>query len=222
MAKKIRIRHYNVKLYDYTELSQLDTDELLKVYNRTAERLNKQITRLKNAGLYDDASALLDTSRAPVYRSAKAKDNALENVEQLTEDILKLQERSRGELTKQAITREVTALKTDVIVMLKGSHIGGKHFDKGLMDELWKSITPEDIAVIKKAKERYGVATADKLFYEILTRLKYYDGTSDMPQFESKDDIIDYIKSSSERLPSNELPLSDVAAKLAKQYTKRW
>ena len=31
------------KQYDYSELTQLDTDELLKVYNRTAERLNKQI-----------------------------------------------------------------------------------------------------------------------------------------------------------------------------------
>lgn len=211
-----------IKQYDYTELAQLDTDELLKVYNRTAERLNKQITRAKQAGIYDEASAIYDTKRAPVYRSAKAKDKALENVEQLTEDILKLQERSNGKLTTQAVTKEVTALKTDVIVMLKGSHIGGKHFDKGLMDELWKSITPKDIAVIKKAKERYGVATADKLFYEIQTRLKYYDGTSDMPQFESKDDIINYIKNSSERLPSNELPLSDVAAELAKQYTKRW
>lgn len=211
-----------IKQYDYTELSQLDTDELLKVYNRTAERLNKQITRAKQAGIYDEANAIYDTKRAPVYRSAKAKDKALENVEQLTEDILKLQERSSGELTTQAVTKEVTALKTDVIVMLKGSHIGGKRFDKGLMDELWRSITPEDLAVIKKAKERYGVATADKLFYEIQTRLKYYDGTSDMPQFESKDDIINYIKTSSERLPSNELPLSDVAAELAKQYTKRW
>ena len=222
MAKKTRIRYYNLKLYDYNELSQLDTDELLKVYNRTAERLNKQITRLKNAGLYDDASAVLDTSRARVYRSDKAKNKALQNVEQLTEDILKLQRRATPELYPAAVRREVDNLKTDVIVMLKGSHIGGKRFDKGLMDELWKSITPEDIAVIKKAKERYGVATADKLFYEIQTRLKYYDGTSDMPQFESKDDIINYIKESSERLPSNELPLSDVAAQLAKQYTKRW
>lgn len=208
--------------YSSEELRNLDTDELLKVYNRTAERLNKQVTRLKNAGVYDETAALYDTERAPVYRSAKAKDNALQNVEQLTEDILKLQERSSGELTTQAVTKEVTALKTDVIVMLKGSHIGGKRFDKGLMDELWKSITPEDLAVIKKAKERYGVATVGELFYEILTRLKYYDGTSDMPQFESKDDIINYIKSSSERLPSNELPLSDVATELAKQYTKRW
>ena len=211
-----------IKTYDYNELTKLDTDELLRLYNRTAERVNKQITRLKNAGVYDEASAIYDTEREPVYRSAKAKDKALQNVEQLTEDILKLQERSSGELTKQAITKEVTALKTDVIVMLKGSHIGGKRFNKGLMDELWKSITPEDIAVIKKAKERYGVATADKLFYEIQTRLKYYEGTSDMPQFESKDDIINYIKESSKRLPSNELPLSDVAAELAKQYTKRW
>lgn len=211
-----------IKQYDYNELTQLDTDELLKVYNRTAERLNKQITRVIQAGIYDEASAIYDTKRAPVYRSAKAKDKAIENVEQLTEDIIKLQERSSGELTTKAVTREVASLKTDVVVMLKGSHIGGRRFDKGLMDKLWKSITPEDIAVIKKAKERYGGATADKLFYEIQTRLKYYDGTSDMPPFESKDDIIEYIKTSSERLPSNELPLSDVAAELAKQYTKRW
>lgn len=211
-----------IKQYDYTELSQLDTDELLKVYNRTAERLNKQITRAKQAGIYDEASAIYDTERAPVYRSAKAKDNALENVEQLTEDILKLQERSSGKLTTQTVTKEVTALKTDVIVMLKGSHIGGTRFNKNLMDELWKSITPQDIAVIKKAKERFGAATADSLFYEIQKRLKYYDGTSNMPQFESKDDIIQYVKTATEKLPSNELPLSDVAAQLAKQYTKRW
>ena len=211
-----------LKQYDYSELSQLDTDELLKVYNRTAERLNKQITRAKQAGIYDEASAIYDTERAPVYRSAKAKDKALQNVEQLTEDILKLQERSSGELTTQAVTKEVTALKTDVIVMLKGSHIGGSQLSKVEIAEFWDSITPGDLAVIKRAKERFGVATLDKLFYEILTRMKYYDGTSDMPQFESKEQIIDYIKSATERLPSNELPLSDVAAELAKQYTKRW
>ena len=90
------------------------------------------------------------------------------------------------------------------------------------MDDIWKSITPEDIAVIKSAKERYRVATADKLFYEIQTRLKYYEGTSDMPQFQSKDEIINYIKATSKSLPSNELPPSQAAPKLAENYTKRW
>lgn len=212
----------HTKQYDYSELTQLDTDELLKVYNRTAERLNKQITRAKQAGIYDEASAIYDTERATVYRSAKAKDKALQNVEQLTEDILKLQERSSGELTTQAVTKEVNALKTDVIVMLKGSHIGGNKLEKGFVDEIWNNITPKDLAVIKRAKERFGVASLGELFYEILTRMKYYDGTNDMPQFESKEQIIDYIKSAAERVPSNELPLSDVAAELAKQYTKRW
>ena len=211
-----------IKNYDRTELSQLDTDELLRLYNRTAERVNKQVTRLKNAGIYDETAALYDVQRAPVYRTERAKNRALQNVEQLTEDILKLQERSSGELTASTAAKEITALKVDIIVMLKGSHIGGQRFGKGLMDDMWKSITPEDLAVIKSAKERYRVATADKLFYEIQTRLKYYDGTTDMPQFQSKDEIINYIESTSESLPSNELPPSQAAPKLAENYTKRW
>ena len=211
-----------IKNYDRAELSQLDTDELLRLYNRTAERVNKQVTRLKNAGIYDETAALYDVQRAPVYRTERAKNRALQNVEQLTEDILKLQERASGELTASTAAKEITALKVDIIVMLKGSHIGGQRFGKGLMDDMWKSITPEDLAVIKSAKERYRVATADKLFYEIQTRLKYYDGTTDMPQFQSKAEIINYIKSTSESLPSNELPPSQAAPKLAENYTKRW
>ena len=211
-----------IKQYDYNELQQLDTDELLRLYNRTAERVNKQVTRLKNAGIYDETAALYDVKRAPVYRTERAKNRALQNVEQLTEDILKLQERSSGDLTASTAAKEITALKVDIIVMLKGSHIGGQRFGKGLMDDMWKSITPEDLAVIKSAKERYRVATADKLFYEIQTRLKYYDGTTDMPQFQSKDEIINYIIATSESLPSNELPPSQAAPKLAENYTKRW
>ena len=125
-------------------------------------------------------------------------------------------------MTTQALTKEVTALKTDIIVMLRGSHIGGTRFDNSLMDKLWKSITLDDLAVVKKAKERYSAATADKLFYEIQTRLKYYDGTGDMPRFQSKDEIINYIIETSESLPSNVLPHSQAAPKLAKNYTKRW
>ena len=69
-----------IKQYDYNELQQLDTGELLRLYNRTAERVNKQITRLKNAGIYDETAALYDVQRAPVYRTERAKNRALQNV----------------------------------------------------------------------------------------------------------------------------------------------
>lgn len=213
MAKKI-------KQYDYNELQQIDTDELLRLYNRTAERVNKQITRLKNAGIYDETAALYDVKRAPVYRTERAKNRALQNVEQLTEDILALQERGRGDITTSAAAKEIINLKREAVIMLKGSHIGGAQLSKAQMDEFWKSITPKDIATIKRAKEYFGTTSSSQLFYETQRRLKV--NGNDMPQFESISDITEYINSAMDNIPQNELPLSDVAAELAKQYTKRW
>lgn len=209
-----------IKQYDYNELQQLDTDELLKLYNRTAERVNKQITRLKNAGIYDETAALYDVQRAPVYRTERAKNRALQNVEQLTEDILALQERGRGEITTTAAAKEITALKREAVIMLKGSHIGGAQLTKAQMDEFWKSITPKDIATIKRAKEYFGATSSSQLFYETQRRLKV--NGNDMPQFDTISDLTEYINSAMDNIPQNELPLSAQAATLAKMYTKRF
>ncbi len=213
MAKKI-------KQYDYNELQQLDTDELLRLYNRTAERVNKQVTRLKKAGIYDETAALYDVQRAPVYRTERAKNRALQNVEQLTEDILSLQERGRGEITTSAAAKEIVNLKREAVIMLKGSHIGGAQLTKAQMDKFWKSITPKDIATIKRAKEYFGATSSSQLFYETQRRLKV--NGNDMPQFDTISDITEYINSAMDNIPQNEIPLSEQAATLAKMYTKRF
>ena len=209
-----------IKNYDRAELSQLDTDELLRLYNRTAERVNKQITRLKNAGIYDETAALYDVQRAPVYRTERAKNRALQNVEQLTEDILSLQERGRGEITTSTAAKEIINLKREAVIMLKGSHIGGAQLTKAQMDKFWKSISPKDIATIKRAKEYFGATSSSQLFYETQRRLKV--NGNDMPQFETISDITEYINSAMDNIPQNELPLSEQAAALAKMYTKRF
>ena len=209
-----------IKNYDRAELSQLDTDELLRLYNRTAERVNKQVTRLKNAGIYDETAALYNVQRAPVYRTERAKNRALQNVEQLTEDILALQERGRGDITTSTAAKEIIALKREAVIMLKGSHIGGAQLTKTQMDEFWKSITPKDIATIKRAKEYFGATSSSQLFYETQRRLKV--NGNDMPQFDTISDITEYINSAMDNIPQNELPLSEQAATLAKMYTKRF
>ena len=209
-----------VKNYDRAELSQLDTDELLRLYNRTAERVNKQITRLKNAGIYDESAALYDVKRAPVYRTERAKNRALQNVERLTEDILSLQERGRGDITTSAAAKEIVNLKREAVIMLKGSHIGGAQLTKAQMNEFWKSISPKDIATIKRAKEYFGATSSSQLFYETQRRLKV--NGNDMPQFDTISDITEYINSAMDNIPQNELPLSEQAATLAKMYTKRF
>ena len=209
-----------VKNYDRAELSQLDTDELLRLYNRTAERVNKQITRLKNAGIYDESAALYDVKRAPVYRTERAKNRALQNVERLTEDILSLQERGRGDITTSAAAKEIVNLKREAVIMLKGSHIGGAQLTKAQMNEFWKSISPKDIATIKRAKEYFGATSSSQLFYETQRRLKV--NGNDMPQFDTISDITEYINSAMDNIPQNELPLSEQAATLAENYTKRW
>ena len=209
-----------IKNYDRAELSRLDTDELLRLYNRTAERVNKQVTRLKNVGIYDETAALYDVRRAPVYRTERAKNRALQNVEQLTEDILSLQERGRGELTTSVAAKEIIALKREAAIMLKGSHIGGAQLTKSQMDKFWKSITPKDIATIKRAKEYFGATSSSQLFYETQRRLVI--NGDDMPQFDTISDITEYINSAMDNLPINELPLSEQAATLAKMYTKRF
>ena len=209
-----------IKQYDYNELQQLDTDELLRLYNRTAERVNKQVTRLKNAGIYDDTAALYDVKRAPVYRTERAKNRALQNVEQLTEDILSLQERGRGEITTSAAAKEIINLKREAVIMLKGSHIGGAQLTKAQMDKFWKSITPKDIATIKRAKEYFGATSSSQLFYETQRRLKV--NGNDMPQFDTISDITEYINSAMDNIPQNELPLSEQAATLARMYTTRF
>ena len=104
--------------------------------------------------------------------------------------------------------------------MLKGSHIGGSQLSKAQMDKFWKSITPKDIATIKRAKEYFGATSSSQLFYETQRRLKV--NGNDMPQFESISDITEYINSAMDNIPQNELPLSEQAATLAKLYTKRF
>ena len=209
-----------IKNYDRAELSQLDTDELLRLYNRTAERVNKQITRLKNSGIYDETAALYDVQRAPVYRTERAKNRALQNVEQLTEDILSLQERGRGEITATSAAKEIIDLKREAVIMLKGSHIGGAQLSKAQMDEFWKMIKPADLAIIKRAKEYFSANSNSRLFYEIQRRLVV--NGNDMPQFDTMTDVREYINSAMDNIPSNELPLSEQAATLAKMYTKRF
>ena len=209
-----------IKQYDYNELQQLDTDELLRLYNRTAERVNKQVTRLKNAGIYDETAALYDVQRAPVYRTERAKNRALQNVEQLTEDILSLQERGRGEITTSVAAKEIIDLKREAVIMLKGSHIGGAQLSKAQMDEFWKMIKPSDLAIIKRAKEYFSANSNSRLFYEIQRRLVV--NGNDMPQFDTMTDVREYINSAMDNIPSNELPLSEQAATIAKMYTKRF
>lgn len=206
--------------YSREELTRLDTDELLKLYNRTAERVNKQVTRLKNAGIYDETAALYDVQRAPVYRTERAKNRALQNVEQLTEDILSLQERGRGEITTTTAAKEINNLKREAVIMLKGSHIGGAQLSKSQMDEFWKSIKPKDIATIKRAKEYFGATSSSQLFYETQRRLKV--SGNDIPQFDTISDITEYINSAMDNIPQNELPLSEQAVTLAKMFTKRF
>ena len=104
--------------------------------------------------------------------------------------------------------------------MLKGSHIGGAQLTKTQMDEFWKSITPKDIATIKRAKEYFGATSSSQLFYETQRRLKV--NGNDMPQFDTISDITEYINSAMDNIPQNELPLSEQAATLAKMYTKRF
>ena len=209
-----------IKNYDRAELSQLDTDELLRLYNRTAERVNKQVTRLKNAGIYDETAALYDVQRAPVYRTERAKNRALQNVEQLTEDILSLQERGRGDITTSVAAKEIIDLKREAVIMLKGSHIGGAQLSKAQMDEFWKMIKPSDLAIIKRAKEYFSANSNSRLFYEIQRRLVV--NGNDMPQFDTMTDVREYINSAMDNIPQNELPLSEQAATLAENYTKRW
>ena len=209
-----------IKNYDRAELSQLDTDELLRLYNRTAERVNKQVTRLKNAGIYDETAALYDVQRAPVYRTERAKNRALQNVEQLTEDILSLQERGRGDITTSVAAKEIIDLKREAVIMLKGSHIGGAQLSKAQMDEFWKMIKPSDLAIIKRAKEYFSANSNSRLFYEIQRRLVV--NGNDMPQFDTMTDVREYINSAMDNIPQNELPLSEQAATLAENYTRRW
>ena len=208
------------KNYSKEELQQLDTDELIKAYNRAAERINKQITRLQQAGEYEDVAALRSVERAPVYRSESVKNRALQNMEQLTEDILRLQERSAGALNVKPAAREVKGLKADLVVMLKGSHIGGAQILKEQADDFWKQIKASDLKIVQQAKEHFGATSNSQLFYEIQRRLKVQG--NDIPEFNSVSDTTSYLQDAMQNLPNNELPLSEQAALLAKQYTKRF
>ena len=208
------------KNYSKEELQQLDTDELIKAYNRAAERINKQITRLQQAGEYEDVAALRSVERAPVYRSESVKNRALQNMEQLTEDILRLQERSAGALNVKPAAREVKGLKADLVVMLKGSHIGGAQILKEQADDFWKQIKASDLRIVQQAKEHFGATSNSQLFYEIQRRLKVQG--NDIPEFNSVSDITSYLQDAMQNLPNNELPLSEQAVQLAKQYTKRF
>ena len=119
-----------------------------------------------------------------------------------------------------AIQAETTALKKDLIIMLKGSHIGKSQIMHDKANEFWTSITPDDLRIVKQARAKYSATNDSDMFYEIMRRLKIQGG--EMPEFNAVSDITTYLNNAMQTLPDKELPYGQQAVELAKKYTKRW
>ena len=181
------------KIYSKDDLTSLSTDELLAIYNRAAERVNRQISRLKKSSL-TDTIGMYDLTRVKRYSSQKAQQ-AMTNSAKLVKDILALQERSANKLlnlNNKEVKQQNNLLVRDIRVMISGSHMGRDW--KGFTDEQWKqveNITPAQREKLANFRKIFKSTSDDTLFYQLLQAIQVAH-FEDMPAINNVNDIIKF------------------------------
>ena len=182
------------KIYSKDDLTSLSADELLAIYNRSAERINRQISRLKKTSL-PNTIGMYDLTRVKRYSSQKAQKQALSNSTKLVKDILALQERSVNKLlnlNNKEVKQQNNLLVRDIRVMISGSHMGRDW--KGFTDEQWKqveNITPAQREKLADLRKIFKSASDDTLFYQLLQAIQVTH-FEDMPAINNVNDIIKF------------------------------
>lgn len=135
-------------IYTQTELNDMTRGDLLKVVQREAERLNKQITRYKSAGATaGDVIPSSSLKRLPVSSLKNMTDRQLMRVYE------QAQKRSTfGGLTQKGIAT-ARSRKSEIAKELNTSE---------------ENISAEDLQKLHKAIEQ--AETENAAFYEVLTR----------------------------------------------------
>ena len=182
------------KIYSKDDLTSLSTDELLAIYNRSAERINRQISRLKKASL-PDTIGMYDLTRVKRYSSQKSQQLAAANSAKLVKDILALQERSANKLlnlNNKEVKQQNNLLVRDIRVMISGSHMGRDW--KGFTDEQWKqveNITPAQREKLADLRKTFKSTADGTLFYQLLQSIQVAH-FEDMPAINNVNDIIKF------------------------------
>ena len=215
------------KIYSKDDLTSLSTDELLAIYNRAAERVNRQISRLKKTSL-TDTIGMYDLTRVKRYSSQKAQQ-AMANSAKLVKDILALQERSANKLlnlNNKEVKQQNNLLIRDIRVMISGSHMGRDW--KGFTAEQWKqveNITPAQREKLANFRKIFKSTSDDTLFYQLLQAIQVTH-FEDMPAINNVNDIIKFtdkfLAAHGDQLPSLGYTDEEMTKALLEEQGRWW
>ena len=216
------------KIYSKDDLTSLSADELLAIYNRSAERINRQITRLKKTSL-TNTIGMYNLTRVKRYGSQKAQKQALSNSAKLVKDILALQERSANKLlnlNNKEVKQQNDLLVRDIRVMISGSHMGRDW--KGYTAEQWKqveNITPAQREKLADFRKIFKSTPDDTLFYQLLQSIQVAH-LEDMPAINNVNDLIKFtdkfLETYGDQLPSVGYTDEEMTKALLEEQGRWW
>ena len=216
------------KIYSEKDLSSASADDLLEIYNRAAERVNRQISRLKKASL-TETIGMYDLTRAKRYNSQKARKQALSNSDKLIKDILALQERSANKLLNldnKEVKKQNSLLIRDIRVMISGSHMGRNW--EGFTAAQWEkaeNITPAQREKLESLRKTLKSTADDTMFYQLLQAIQvtHFD---EMPPINSANDLIkftdDFLKKNGEQLSNLGYTDEEMLKALVEEQGRWW
>lgn len=180
------------KYFGYEELNDNFTDEeLIKLYNRVAERINKRITRAQQQGL-NIKLAGVDISRQKTLRSEKAKQAALSNRAHLQSEIVRLENMAEKPFTASALRQQPQRIAQFVKQATYFSY-QGRNYDNAMRSGWYKlqNLTEEQLEQVAELADKLGVKYSDddnQMWYEIQRRITYHGGST--PVIRSFDDLM--------------------------------
>lgn len=146
-----------MKVYGFEELNAMTGEELIKAYNRVAERVNKRITRAGGV-------AKAGQARMPVLRSDKAKAQFLstfkQNARMIIEEIMR-NDIARLRLTNAKLTGKTADYFKDEVRRTIRQSYAGEHLHGDYRGEWLDTLSAGELASIKSRVDRLKYQYAD-------------------------------------------------------------
>lgn len=196
------------KYFGYEELNDNFTDEeLIKLYNRITERINRRITRAEQQGL-NIKLAGANITRQKRLRSKKAIQEALSNRAHLQSEIVRLENMADKPFTVTALRHQSQRLAQFVKQATYFSY-QGRNYDNAIRSGWYKqrNLTQEQLEQVAELADKLGVKYSDddnQMWYEIQRRVTYHGGS--IPVIRSFDDLM---RVGSEALRAGASPVFD-------------
>lgn len=161
------------KIYGYEELIRMDRQQLIEIYNRNVERINRQVSRMKKVAPNLKSPEL---KRLPRFRK---KDESKSNRD-IVKDIV-------GAQNRKGLAKANAKTMNDISVLVGQSYYGREH-DDAFKSNWVAQLTAEQLQAVRDKIDQMGMGFDD---YEIWYRIQHMGYVGDqITPIRSYDDLM--------------------------------